>query len=172
MTARRFVYLLCFCVIIIPSLAACAAVPTSVPTATAAAPTAPVSSAPTLVQPQFSSETGALKVTFISSFTGKPLADALIRCAVLLKMQGSMEGVYVPSLDSKSSPWGVTDVTGTVVISNIKPGKYSFAYIFPIGMPELVKLDGSDKDYTVDVPAGKLLDLGTLKVAVNPDKLN
>jgi hypothetical protein len=172
MTARRFISLFCLWIIIISTLAACSASPTSLPTSTVAPAKTEVSSAPTNVSPKFSTDSGALKVTLISTFTGKPLSDALIRCATLLKMQGSIEGVYVPSLDSKTSPWGVTDSTGSLVISNVKPGKYSLAYIFPIGMPELIKIDGSDKDFTFDVEAGKLLDLGILKVTTNPDKLN
>lgn len=172
MTARRFVCLSFSCAIIISLLAACTAAPTSLPKLTPAVANTAVGSAPTLVLPQFSADTGALKVTLISAITTKPLVDALIRGAVLLKMQGSLESVYVPSLNSKDSPWGVTDVNGTVVLPNIKPGKYSLAYIFPIGIPELIKVDGSDKDFSIDIEAGKLLDLGTLKVTINPDKLN
>jgi hypothetical protein len=139
-------------------------IPTMVSTLTAAAPTT--------VPLQVTNDTGALKVTLISSKTNQPLVDALIRCATMLKMQGAMVGVYVPSLDMSNSPWGNTDTTGTTNISNIKPDKYALAYIFPIGAPELVKLEGSDNDFTFDIEAGKVLDLGTLKVDIDPNQIH
>ncbi len=126
----------------------------------------------TNVVPKVSADAGALKVTLISSITGKPLSNALVRCANMLKMSGTIEGAYVPELNSSTSPWGNTDGNGTLIISNIKPGKYSLAYIFPPEMPELIKEEGKDVDLSFDIEAGKVLDLGTLKVTINPDQMH
>lgn len=128
------------------------------------------SAIPTAASPQVSSSLGALKIILISSFTNKPLVDANIRCASMLKGTGPLPDAYLPDLDMKKSPWGNTDEHGTLVISNITPGKYALVYMTPTGNPELMKIQGTDKNIVFDIQAGKTTDLVTVNVNIDPSK--
>ncbi len=122
--------------------------------------------------PKFTADTGAIKVTLISSYTGKALGSADIYCAQMLEMKGTLTGVYIPSLDRLENPKGITDGNGALAISNAKPGKYVLVYMFPAGLPELIKASDTKKDVVFDVTAGQITDLGVLTVDVNPEKMN
>jgi hypothetical protein len=171
MIHKRFITSLILSIIIFLLVVSCSAAPTTAPVPTNG-PASSSSAAPTNKPVAFTSDTGALKVQLISSVTHKPLDNALIRFATMLFGTGTLKGVYIPSLDSQNSPGEMTDSQGTVVFSNIKPGKYGLAYIFPIGMPEMIRVEGADQDLMFDIVANQVLDLGSLQVMVNPDQLN
>lgn len=166
MDSKRFLALASLVIILTILAAGCSNATTTAvvpqPAATSSIPTAPV--------PQTSSDSGAIKVTLFSIVTGKPLTDGMICLATLIKLSGNVEG-YIPSLNSKTSPCGNTDANGTLVISNIKPAKYGLVFSYPIGAHELMKLEGSDKEISIDIAAGNILDMGTIKVQTDPNKM-
>ncbi len=166
MHSIRVLALLNLLIVLALALVSCSAAqttPLSQATATSSIPTAAV--------PQTTADTGAVKVVFFSTAINGPLVDGNICLATMIKLQGSVTG-YVPSLNSKTSPCGNTDANGTLVISNVKPGKYGFAFAYPIGSHDLMKAEGSKEEMImIDIVAGKVLDLGTMKVLTDPNKM-
>ena len=124
--------------------------------------------------PVVTSDTGAVKVTLISSYTQKPLAISQIACGEMIPLKGATVSAFIPKYNSSTAPSGTSDSSGTVVISGIKPGKYALIYLYPVanGMPALIKLPGSDNEISFDIVAGKVIDLGTLTVSIDPNQMH
>ena len=119
--------------------------------------------------PTFSADTGALTVRVLMSQNSQPVQQQTFYAAPLIPIYitpsaGGPDTAYVASLDVTTATRGNSDDVGSVVLSNLAPGKYGLAmYIAPRG-PILLQQASDQADVVFDIVAGQVTDLGDLKV--------
>jgi hypothetical protein len=144
-------------------LAACEGTPpqqVSTPPANLPGASTPAAANPTIPQPSAgqSTFTGQL----VSTASGKPLAQTLVRLALFYHGGTADQGSYL--LDETNSPGTTTDDSGTFVFSNLKAGEYVMV-IGDIHTDYLVVSDSAGKVKVWNAEAEKVVDIG--KLAVN-----
>ena len=142
----------------------------------AATPTTATADTSRLQTPTFSSDTGALMVRILMSQNSQPVKQQTFYAAPLIPIHitpsaNGLDTAYVASLDVTTAARGNSDDTGTVIISNLAPGKYGLAlYIAPRG-PVLLQQASDGADIVFDIVAGRVTDLGDMLVLLEASLL-
>ncbi len=124
---------------------------------------------PVAPDPEFGSDTGALKIQMAYASSDRPVRGQLFFAATMLPVQG-VEEAFIPALDTVNDPSGTTDAQGVLVISNLAPGYYALSLMTPQG-PILVEGEEIEDTILFDIVAGELTDLGLVTVLLNPEPL-
>jgi predicted extracellular nuclease len=148
------------------ALAACSPTPAQPPagSATAAAgPNAAAAAATAIPPPQ----AGQATVTgrLVSTSSGKPLAQTVVRMATYYKGGSAEQGSYV--LDDANSPGATTDDNGAFVFAGLKAGDYVMV-LGDVHTYYLIVSDEKGKVKVWNAPSAQVLDIGKLAVDFNP----
>jgi hypothetical protein len=144
------------------ALAACSATPAQPPAGSATAAAQPNTAAgpATAIPPP---QAGQATVTgqLVSTSTGKPLAQTLVRLANYYKGGSADQGSYL--LDEVNSPGTTTDDNGAFVFAGLKAGDYVMV-LGDVHTNYLIVSDAQGKVRVWNAPSQQVLEIGKLSV--------
>jgi hypothetical protein len=115
--------------------------------------------------PSFTSDSGALRIKMQYADGSGPVSDQVFYLAEWLPVP-DMPDSGVPALDIHNAPGAVSNENGVVVFSNVPPKRYSLVHFLPT-ISALVPDASTSKDLFVDIEAGKVVDLGSIRVTLD-----
>jgi hypothetical protein len=159
----RIILLIAICTI--ASLVGCNPAAQSSSTQPSTSPTATIS-----LEGLISDEAGAVEVVLLyAQDKGRPVKNQILYLADLLPVTGgTLKDAFVPALDATTAPRAETDENGRAIIPMVKPGRYALILMTPPGPILLVREQGGNDAYLIDIEAGKLTNGGEVETFIDP----
>ncbi len=136
------------------------------------APAGSLISSPPVRTPSVSSQFGAIVARIYYAESGLPVRGQIFYAAPLLPVQFSdgQETGSLPSLHAPTAPRGESAYDGTVVISDVPPGRYTLGLLTPMGYYFLWG-DLVVEETNFEVAAGQVTDIGVRTLRVQRELL-
>ncbi len=116
------------------------------------------------IRPQVAPTSGAIVGKLINSNTGLLASGVIIHLAKTLPLSPGPGHLF--TFDMASAPRAQTKADGSFMFENIEPGEYGLLVWTPHETSQVEYSDNPDEELIVAVEAGRVIDVGTVKVAV------
>ncbi len=113
---------------------------------------------------RFGSATGAITSRLMNSSTGLPASGVTVHLAKLLPL--SPGPGHLITLELANTPHAITTADGGLLFEDIEPGEYALLVWTPHDTRQVEYSDAPERELIAVVEAGKVTDLGVLKVVV------
>ncbi len=135
-------------------------------------PSGSLISSPPVRTPSVSPQFGAIVARIYYAESGLPVRGQIFYAAPLLPVQFSdrQETGSLPSLHAPTAPRGESAYDGTVVISDVPPGRYTLGLLTPMGYYFLWG-DLVVEETNFEVAAGQVTDIGVRTIRVQRELL-